>query len=258
MRPRVRLVTLAALLLVLGASDSPTARAKLLPGISTVDGRCPCASRPTGRPWPSHEAYARCVGRLANRLVRAGSATADEAASKMALADASSCGDPALRCRYDRRPCPAGSTCEHPGLNQRYLAEWIGVCLPPPESCPADELPVCGSDWLTYANDCERHRAGVEKQFKGACPPRCGGPEGLTCPEGSVCDCLARCGTQGEWGQCVQRPSGCHPTYGAFGRGVRGCDGTTYASTCEAWELGVTVRSGRRMWPDYGAPYCAP
>ena len=232
------------------------APAKLI-GIAAVDGRCPCATRPSGMPWPSHDAYARCAKRAAEAVVRRRDATAEEAASKIAEAASSSCGEPARRCRYDRRPCATGLTCEHPGLSQRLLATRVGICLEAPASCTSADLPVCGTDHVTYANDCERRRARVEKRHKGRCPHPCGGPEHLACPAGEVCDCLARCGAAGEFGHCITRPTGCQPDFGPS-LDVPACDGKRYPDVCAAWELGATIRSGRRRWPDYGAPYCVP
>jgi Kazal-type serine protease inhibitor domain len=40
---------------------------------------------------------------------------------------------------------------------------------PPPEVCPTVWDPVCGCDGITYGNDCERLRAGVELAHAGAC-----------------------------------------------------------------------------------------
>jgi hypothetical protein len=68
------------------------------------------------------------------------------------------------------------------------------------------------------------------------CPATtCGGPEGDLCASGLVCDYGAQCGTRFATGTCAPRPDACRQDP------VCGCDGTTYASECAAFDAGQTV-----------------
>ncbi|MDP7081282.1 MAG: Kazal-type serine protease inhibitor domain-containing protein [Candidatus Undinarchaeales archaeon] len=40
--------------------------------------------------------------------------------------------------------------------------------------CPTDEKPVCGEDWITYANPCLARCAGVDVRYGGRCKSDCG------------------------------------------------------------------------------------
>lgn len=63
----------------------------------------------------------------------------------------------------------------------------------------------------------------------------CGGPEGVACPDGMVCDKHDdMCGADAA-GVCVTAPSAC-----ADATPVCGCDGQTYASDCARLVAGVT------------------
>ncbi len=64
--------------------------------------------------------------------------------------------------------CPRGQFCDLPA-GQCHSADLQGVCVPQGEVCPDIYKPVCGCDGKTYGNDCERIRAGVQKDHDGEC-----------------------------------------------------------------------------------------
>jgi hypothetical protein len=64
--------------------------------------------------------------------------------------------------------CPRGQVCELPA-GECQTADLQGICVARPEGCLGVFDPVCGCDGQTYGNDCERLRAGVQKDHDGAC-----------------------------------------------------------------------------------------
>lgn len=64
--------------------------------------------------------------------------------------------------------CPEGQICDLPAGNCRG-ADLQGTCVRRPGGCPRDFRPVCGCDGKTYSNDCERLRAGAQKDHDGEC-----------------------------------------------------------------------------------------
>lgn len=149
-------------------------------------------------------------------------------------------------------PFPGGECAEGEVCDVRSCSEEAsGVCVARPEGCPAVEDPVCGCDGATYANDCERLRAGAALDHAGACGSGtlCGGIAGFRCPPGEVCD------IHGCWpdasGTCVPSPGVCDTRFDP----VCGCDGATYGNDCERLAAGAALDHEGACEP---APVCVP
>jgi hypothetical protein len=156
-------------------------------------------------------------------------------------------GSPPLRRRFVARasaipacdvahPCPGDGFCELPGGLCANALD-AGVCADVPEACPELYQPVCGCDGVTYANECERRAARVQKSAEGTCEGVCGTIVGIPCPEGSFCELPPdTCSSADLAGVCVPHADACTLDWNP----VCGCDGLTYGNDCERQSAGVS------------------
>ena len=152
-----------------------------------------------------------------------------------------------LECQ-DGEECPEGQYCHlKSGTGCSPDADSKGVCVPQPGECPdpqAGHLGVCGCDGEVYESACRAREAGasVDSGIPGlSCGD--GAPPDLTeiCVSDAWCESDEYCrkyACNSEFGSCETVPSSCD---GSPLRLVCGCNGTTYASECEARSKGVTT-----------------
>jgi hypothetical protein len=69
---------------------------------------------------------------------------------------------------HHAKGCSPGEFCQF-AENRCGLVDDIGICTPMDRSCDSSVAPVCGCDGVTYANTCQRRRAGVSAAHQGPC-----------------------------------------------------------------------------------------
>lgn len=83
-------------------------------------------------------------------------------------------------------------------------------------------------------------------------PQLCAGPSGIQCPSKQFCSgSVGKCPGKSQLGVCQQRPQLCPQIFNP----VCGCDGHTYANSCVASSVGVSVQSQGACLPPTG-PFC--
>ena len=126
--------------------------------------------------------------------------------------------------------CGKSQFCQGSGIG---VCSGNGVCTAIPMMCPDIYSPVCGCDGTTYPNECSANGVGMNVQASGACgvnPGICGGFAGIPCPPGGQCD-IQGCGADMS-GTCVPFSGGPCPKTTPDAQEC-GCDGNTYANSCE-------------------------
>jgi cysteine-rich repeat protein len=158
-------------------------------------------------------------------------------------------GDCCVGCRAEpgcHVPCERTADCAPYAVCARYddtCTATTGVCrLPIGDECVPDAVfPICGCDGNPYGSECAAWEAGIAVQGgDGLNQPvgnrcRCGGRSGLTCSGERFCEMPYRCRRPESrlsrlGGICVDVPDAC---IAIFGPPVCGCDGRTYATSCE-------------------------
>jgi len=134
--------------------------------------------------------------------------------------------------------CGATAFCSFLTANSCGGAGAPGHCAlrPNAAACPAASKPVCACDGKTYDSVCLARASGTGWDHYGTCrgcnrDRACGPKQYCRYPDGDAC------GSAGLDGVCMVRSKDCLRDDAP----VCGCDGTTYANTCEAHAVGAAI-----------------
>lgn len=96
-------------------------------------------------------------------LLMMATSIAAEAAGTSSAVRGRACGGP------EGRACGASSYCSYGEAGACGREGGAGVCVPRPEACKQQFLPVCGCDGRTYGNACMARNGGADVAHTGPC-----------------------------------------------------------------------------------------
>ena len=175
-----------------------------------------------------------CDGKSYNSLCDAQKAGA-------VVAKGGACAGPAVACGGQHPPCMAGTVCEMNGCG----AGATGLCAPATAgACGSGGAPECGCDGNTWPNACFRQKAGIAKDYSGAClvptdatECKIGPVKPVDCPGGHYC--RVPVGTCTGKGVCIKKPVVCDKS----SKPVCGCDSKTYGNVCVLEQSGFSMKT---------------